>query len=63
MGAKISVPDDSPTVPVKNLLVNVYRDMHTALCNAPDKGTSGSGKVNMPGDKEFWKEIENKYVS
>jgi 2-methylisocitrate lyase-like PEP mutase family enzyme len=62
MGAKISVPDDSPTVPVKNLLVNVYRDMHTALCGTPDKGTSGSGKVNMLGDKEFWKKIENKYV-
>ena len=62
MGAKISVPDDSPTVPVKNMLVNVYRDMHTALCGTPDKGTSGSGKVNMLGDKEFWKKIENKYV-
>ena len=62
MGAKMSVPDDSPTVPVKNLLVNVYRNMHTALCGAPDNGTTSSSKVNMPGDKEFWKEIENKYV-
>jgi len=61
MGAKISVPDDSPTVPVKNLLANVYREMYTTLCGAQDKWTSGRGKVNMPGDKEFWKEIENKY--
>jgi 2-methylisocitrate lyase-like PEP mutase family enzyme len=61
MGAKISVPDDSPTVPVKNLLANVYRDMYTTLCGAPDKGMSGRGQKNMPGDKEFWKEIENKY--
>jgi 2-methylisocitrate lyase-like PEP mutase family enzyme len=62
MGAKISVPDDSPTVPVKNLLVNVYRDMYTALCGTPDKPTSGSGKVHVQGDKEFWQEIEKKYV-
>jgi hypothetical protein len=62
MGAKISVPDDSPSVPVKNLLANVYRDMYTTLCGAPDKGTSGRDKANMPGDKEFWKEIENKYM-
>jgi len=62
MGAKISVPDDSPTVPVKNLLVNVYRDMYTASCGTPDKPTSGSGKVHVQGDKEFWQEIEKKYV-
>ena len=62
MGAKISVPDDSPTAPVKNLLVNIYRDMYTTLCGAPDKGASEFSKMNMPGDREFWKEIENKYV-
>jgi 2-methylisocitrate lyase-like PEP mutase family enzyme len=60
MGAKISVPDDSPTVPVKNLLTNVYRDMYAALCGALGEKTSDGGQI--PGDKEFWKEIENKYV-
>jgi hypothetical protein len=32
------------------------------LCGAPNKSTSVSGKINVPGDKEFWQEIEKKYV-
>jgi 2-methylisocitrate lyase-like PEP mutase family enzyme len=60
MGAKLSVPDDSPTIPVKNLLTDVYRDMYTMLYGAAKKAKSG-GNINMPGDKEFWQEIEKKY--
>jgi hypothetical protein len=36
--------------------------MYGTLCGAPQKPTSGSGKINVPGDKEFWQEIEKKYV-
>ena len=62
MGAKLSVPDDSPIIPVKKLLGEVYRDIYGTLCGAPQKPTSGNGKINVPGDKEFWQEIEKKYV-
>ena len=60
MGAKLSVPDDSPTIPVKNLLASVYRDMYAMLYGTAKKAKSG-GQTNMPGDKEFWQEIEKKY--
>ncbi len=62
MGAKLSVPDDSPTIVVKKLLINEYREMYNTLCGTTDEGKTGRGKTNMPGDKEFWQEIEKKYV-
>ena len=61
VGAKLCVPNDSPTAIVKKVLLEKYEELSKTWSGTITDETANISLSNKPKGKEFWNELEKKY--
>jgi methylisocitrate lyase len=61
VGAKLCVPNDSPTAIVKKVLLEKYEELSKTWSGTITDEIANISPSNKPKGKEFWNELEKKY--